>query len=54
MFGKTVLGIDGEHFEQALDDAKHAKGRPATSVWTRPICGPGRDVQGGRGQARRP
>jgi pyruvate, orthophosphate dikinase len=26
MFGKTVLGIDGEHFEQALDDAKHAKG----------------------------
>jgi pyruvate,orthophosphate dikinase len=26
MFGKTVLGIEGEHFEQALDDAKHAKG----------------------------
>ncbi|WP_113704072.1 pyruvate, phosphate dikinase [Nonomuraea lactucae] len=22
MFGKTVLGIDGEHFEQALDDLK--------------------------------
>jgi pyruvate,orthophosphate dikinase len=26
MFGKTVLGIDGEHFEEALDAAKHAKG----------------------------
>jgi pyruvate,orthophosphate dikinase len=26
MFGKTVLGIDGEHFEHALDAAKHAKG----------------------------
>ncbi len=26
MFGKTVLGIDGEHFEGALDAAKHAKG----------------------------
>ena len=26
MFGKTVLGIDGEHFEDALDEAKHAKG----------------------------
>jgi pyruvate,orthophosphate dikinase len=26
MFGKTVLGVDGEHFEQALDAAKHAKG----------------------------
>src|SRR6476620_2311036 len=26
MFGKTVLGIDGEHFEDALDAAKHAKG----------------------------
>ncbi|HEY3631436.1 MAG TPA: pyruvate, phosphate dikinase, partial [Jatrophihabitantaceae bacterium] len=25
MFGKTVLGIDGEHFEEALDAAKHAK-----------------------------
>ncbi|MEP7179116.1 MAG: pyruvate, phosphate dikinase, partial [Pseudonocardiales bacterium] len=25
MFGKTVLGIDGEHFEDALDGAKHAK-----------------------------
>jgi pyruvate,orthophosphate dikinase len=26
MFGKTVLGIDGEHFEHALDAAKAAKG----------------------------
>ncbi|MGH3262718.1 MAG: PEP/pyruvate-binding domain-containing protein, partial [Trebonia sp.] len=26
MFGKTVLGIDGEHFEDALRDAKRAKG----------------------------
>jgi pyruvate,orthophosphate dikinase len=26
MFGKTVLGIDGEKFEEALDDAKQAKG----------------------------
>jgi pyruvate,orthophosphate dikinase len=26
MFGKTVLGIDGEHFEHALDIAKKARG----------------------------
>ena len=26
MFGKTVLAIGGEHFEDALDAAKHAKG----------------------------
>ncbi len=26
MFGKTVLGIDGEHFEHAIDAAKQAKG----------------------------
>ncbi|WP_375490402.1 pyruvate, phosphate dikinase [uncultured Jatrophihabitans sp.] len=26
MFGKTVLGIDGEHFEDAIDAAKDAKG----------------------------
>src|SRR5690606_1856879 len=26
MFGKTVLGIDGELFEDALDKAKHARG----------------------------
>ena len=26
MFGKTVLDIDGEHFEHAIDAAKQAKG----------------------------
>ena len=26
MFGKTVLGVDGEQFERALDEAKKAKG----------------------------
>jgi len=26
MFGKTVLDIDGDHFEHALEAAKHAKG----------------------------
>src|SRR5882724_671217 len=26
MFGKTVLGIEGEHFEHAIDEAKKAKG----------------------------
>ncbi|HZB51631.1 MAG TPA: PEP/pyruvate-binding domain-containing protein, partial [Mycobacteriales bacterium] len=26
MFGKTVLGIEGEHFEDAIDEAKKAKG----------------------------
>src|SRR5512135_2508711 len=26
MFGKTVLGVDGDLFEHALDAAKHAKG----------------------------
>ncbi|HLZ37461.1 MAG TPA: PEP/pyruvate-binding domain-containing protein, partial [Mycobacteriales bacterium] len=26
MFGKTVLGIEGERFEHALDEVKHAKG----------------------------
>ena len=26
MFGKTVLGVDGERFEHALDEAKKAKG----------------------------
>jgi pyruvate,orthophosphate dikinase len=29
MFGKTVLGIEGEHFEDALDAAKRAKGTTA-------------------------
>ncbi len=31
MFGKTVLDVDGELFESALEDAKHAKGA-ATDV----------------------
>nr|WP_237694852.1 pyruvate, phosphate dikinase [Streptomyces sp. SID5468] len=26
MFGKTVLGVDGDLFEEALEEAKHAKG----------------------------
>ena len=26
MFGKTVLGVDGEHFDEALEDVKKAKG----------------------------
>ena len=26
MFGKTVLGVDGEHFDDVFDAAKHAKG----------------------------
>jgi len=26
MFGKTVLGVDGEHFEHALEEAKQARG----------------------------
>ncbi len=55
MFGKTVLGIDGEHFEDALDAAKEAKG---TDERPRPgRRGPahaGRDLQAGRGRAGRP
>src|SRR5919108_3994286 len=26
MFGKTVLGVDGDHFEEAIEKAKEAKG----------------------------
>jgi pyruvate,orthophosphate dikinase len=26
MFGKTVMGVDGEHFDDVFDAAKHAKG----------------------------
>ena len=26
MFGKTVMGVDGDHFEEAIDEAKSAKG----------------------------
>jgi pyruvate,orthophosphate dikinase len=26
MFGKTVMGVDGDHFEEAIEEAKQAKG----------------------------
>ena len=32
MFGKTVLGIDGDLFEDAIDDLKARKASPATST----------------------
>jgi len=32
MFGKTVLGIEGELFEDALDHVKHGKGPSATDL----------------------
>jgi pyruvate,orthophosphate dikinase len=32
MFGKTVLGIEGEHFEHAIDSAKKAKGVSADTA----------------------
>ena len=39
MFGKTVLGVDGELFEHALDEAKKRQGHHATtSTSTRPTC----------------
>src|SRR5580692_6095492 len=34
MFGKTVLGIDGEHFEHALEAAKRAKGAASDTQLT--------------------
>jgi pyruvate,orthophosphate dikinase len=34
MFGKTVLGIDGEHFEHAIDAAKRAKGAASDTQLT--------------------
>ena len=34
MFGKTVLGIDGEHFEHALDDAKKHAGATSDTQLT--------------------
>ncbi len=34
MFGKTVLGIDGEHFEHAIDSAKQAKGATSDTELT--------------------
>ncbi len=55
MFGKTVLDIDGEHFEHALDEREAGQGRPQRP---RPGRGrpaePGRDVQGHRQDADRP
>ena len=54
MFGKTVLGIDGEHFDDALDAAKRERGsdeRPRPG--RRRPAQAGRDVQGGRGRAGR-
>ena len=41
MFGKTVLGIPGEAFEEALDAAKHAKSGTTSRVtwtWTPQTC----------------
>ena len=32
MFGKTVMGVEGELFEDALDHLKHAKGPSATDL----------------------
>ena len=40
MFGKTVLGMPGEVFSDALDELKTAKGLPATSISTSMICRP--------------
>ena len=34
MFGKTVLGIEGEHFEHAIDSAKKAKGVTSDTALT--------------------
>ena len=34
MFGKTVLGIDGEHFEHAIEAAKKAKGAASDTELT--------------------
>ena len=34
MFGKTVLGIDGEHFEHAIDAAKQGKGATSDTQLT--------------------
>ncbi len=50
MFGKTVLGIKGEHFEDALDSAKQAKGtRNDLDLGAADSAHAGRDVQAGGG-----
>ena len=47
MFGKTVLGIAGEHFEEAIDAAKQAKGtKNDLDLDADGPAGAGRDVQG--------
>ena len=38
MFGKTVLGIEGEAFEHVLDAAKRPRAPRTTSTWTRATC----------------
>ena len=39
MFGRTVCGVPGEEFEQALDEAKQRQGHHATtSTWTPTTC----------------
>ena len=53
MFGKTVLDIEGEHFEHAIDEAKKAKGvRNDLDLDAGDLRGPGRHVQGDRQDAR--
>ena len=55
MFGKTVLGIDGEVFEQALDAAKQAKGtKNDLDLDAADLQETRRDVQGHRRRASRP
>ena len=47
MFGKTVLGIDGEHFEEAHRRRQARQGhRRTTSTWTPTTSRARRDVQG--------
>ena len=36
MFGKTVLDIEGERFEHALEAPKRPRVSPATSIWAPP------------------
>src|SRR5579872_2845750 len=38
MFGKTVLGIDGENFEHVIEQAKRPRAPRTTSTWTRRTC----------------
>ena len=55
MFGKTVLDIDGEAFEQAIDNAKKAKGiKNDLDLDAEDLQQPGRRVQADRARADRP